>query len=109
MNSTSHTGAAGELLVCAFFLSHGLEVFRNVAASGPADVVLQNGDKFLAVDVKSVRSPYTRKDGSYSLPKIPQFTDSGIAVVVYVHGEAVPRLPAGFWEALGMETSNEYS
>lgn len=109
MNSTSHTGAAGELLVSAFFLSHGLEVFRNVASSGPADIVLQNKDKFLAVDVKSVRCPYTRKDGTYSLPKVPQFTAEGIAIVVYVHGEAVPRLPEGFWEALGMETSNEYS
>ncbi len=104
MNSTSHTGAAGELLVCAFFLSHGLEVFRNVAASGPADLILQNGDNFLAVDVKSIRSPYVRKDGEYCLPKQPML-NGHTALVVYVHGEAVPRLPEGFWEALGMETA----
>ena len=102
MNSKNHLGAAGELLACAFFLDHGLEVFRNVASSGPADIVLQNEDKFLAVDIKCVRSPYVRKDGEYSLPQQPRWT-GGAAVVVIVHGEAAVRLPEGFWEALGME------
>jgi len=105
MNSTHHTGAAGELLVCAYFLSHGLEVFRNVSPSGPTDIVLQNGTKFLAVDVKSLRSPYTRTDGTINLGNKCCLRDDGVWVVTYIHGEAAPRLPEGFWAALDMEAS----
>jgi hypothetical protein len=107
MNSKNHTGAAGEMLVCAFFLSHGLEVFRNVASSGPIDLVLVNleTNKSVPVDVKSFRSPYVKADGTYSLGQKCCFRDDGVWQVVYVHGEQAPRLPEGFWEALGMETA----
>ena len=105
MNSTAHTGAAGELFACQYFLSHGLEVFRNVAASGPVDVMLYNKEngKAVAVDIKSIRSPYERADGTYSLGQKVILRDDGVYQVVYVHGEAAVRLPEGFWEALGME------
>jgi len=107
MNSTNHTGAAGEMLVCAFFLSHGLEVFRNVASSGPIDLIVFNREtgKSILVDVKSLRSPYVRADGSYSINHICLLRDDNVWQVAYVHGEASPRLPEGFWEALGMETA----
>jgi Holliday junction resolvase-like predicted endonuclease len=107
MNSTNHTGAAGEMLVCAFFLSHSLEVFRNVASSGPIDLVVINmqTNKSALVDVKSVRSPYTRADGSICLPKKSELRSDGVWQIAYVHGETAPRLPEGFWEALGMETA----
>ena len=105
MNSTAHTGAAGELFACQYFLSHGLEVFRNVAASGPVDLMVynKNNNKSVAVDIKSLRSPYTRIDGSYSFGKTVLLRDDGVFQCLYVHGEDSVRLPDGFWEALGME------
>jgi hypothetical protein len=107
MNSTAHTGAAGEMLVCAYFLSQGLEVFRNVAASGPIDLVLVNKESSISilVDVKSFRSPYVKSDGSYSFGSKCCLRDDGVWQVLYVHGEDVPRLPEGFWNVLGMETA----
>jgi hypothetical protein len=107
MNSKNHTGAAGEMLVCAFFLSQGLEVFRNVASSGPVDLMLLNleTNQSISVDVKSVRTPYVKADGSYSIKHLSCLRDDGVWQVAYVHGEAAPRLPEGFWEALGMETA----
>lgn len=107
MNSTNHTGAAGEMLVCAFFLSQGLEVFRNVASTGPVDLIILNkeNNKSILVDVKCVRSPYVRSDGSYSIGHICNLRDDGVWQVAYVHGEASPRLPEGFWGVLGMETA----
>lgn len=109
MNSTSHIGAAGELFACQYFLAQGLEVFRNVAPSGPVDLIVYNKEtgQSIAIDVKSLRSPYVRSDGSYCLKVNPNFQENNIAIVVYIHGEASVRLPDGFWEALGMETSNE--
>jgi hypothetical protein len=111
MNSTQHTGAAGELLVSTFFLQNGLEVFRNVASSGPVDLVLYNKHtkKTILVDVKSMRNPYVRADGQITFTSKCLLRDDGVWQIVYVHGEASPRLPEGFWEALGMETSDEYS
>jgi hypothetical protein len=107
MNSTNHTGAAGEMLVCAFFLSHGLEVFRNVASSGPIDLIIVNTEtnQSVFVDVKSFRSPYVKADGSYCLGAKCCLREDNVWQVVYVHGEAAPRLPEGFWRALGMETA----
>jgi len=105
MNSTAHTGAAGELFACQYFLQHGLEVFRNVAASGPVDLMLYNKEngKSVAVDIKSVRSPYVKTDGTYSLGMKVILRDDGVWQVAYVHGETSLRLPDGFWQALGME------
>lgn len=104
MNSTAHVGAAGELFVCNYFLSQGLEVCRNVAASGPVDIMVFNKEngKSAAIDVKSIRTHYTRSDGSVIIgPKIELRSD-GVWQVVWIYGEESPRLPEGFWEALGM-------
>lgn len=105
MNSTAHIGAAGELFACQYFLSHGLEVFRNVAASGPVDLFVYNKEtsKSAAVDIKSVRSPYVKTDGTYSIGRKIILRDDGVWQLLYVHGEDSLRLPDGFWEALGME------
>ena len=107
MNSAVHTGAAGELIASSYFLSQGLEVFRNVAAAGPVDLFVFNkaNGKALPVDIKTFRSPYVRADGSYCLAKNPEFRDDGVWQVAYVYGEGSVRLPEGFWEALGMETA----
>ena len=105
MNSTAHTGAAGELFACQYFLSHGLEVFRNVAASGPVDLFVYNKENFksAAVDIKSLRSPYVKTDGTYSIGRQIILRDDGVWQLLYVRGEDSLRLPVGFWEALGME------
>jgi len=106
MNSTAHVGAAGELFACNYFMNQGLEVCRNVAASGPVDLIVYNKEngRMLPIDVKSHRSVYVRSDGSYSGVN-PYWEQSGVARVIYIHGEDVIRLPDGFWEALGMETA----
>ena len=105
MNSTAHTGAAGELFACTYFLSHGLEVFRNVASSGPADLMLYNKEngKSVAVDIKSQRSPHVRVDGTYTYSAKCCLRDDNVWQVLYVHGEASVIVPEGFWDALGMD------
>ena len=109
MISTAHTGAAGELFACQYFLSHGVEVFRNVAPAGPVDLMVYNKTncRSAAVDIKSVRSPYIRADGSYSLGISPKLRDDGVWQLTYVHGEDSLRIPEGFWESLGLDISIE--
>ena len=109
MISTAHTGAAGELFACQYFLSHGVEVFRNVAPAGPVDLMVYNktNGKSAPVDIKSVRSPYVRADGSYSLGISPKLRDDGVWQLTYVHGEDSLRIPEGFWESLGLDISTD--
>jgi len=109
MISTAHTGAAGELFACQYFLSHGVEVFRNVAPAGPVDLMVYNktNGKSAPVDIKSVRSPYVRADGSYSLGISPKLRDDGVWQITYVHGEDSLRIPEGFWESLGLDISTD--
>ena len=109
MISTAHTGAAGELFACQYFLSHGIEVFRNVAPAGPVDLMVYNKTncRSAAVDIKSVRSPYVRADGSYSLGISPKLRDDGVWQITYVHGEDSLRIPEGFWESLGLDISTD--
>ena len=109
MISTAHTGAAGELFACQYFLSHGVEVFRNVAPAGPVDLMVYNkiNSQSAPEDIKSVRSPYIRADGSYSLGISPKLRDDGVWQLTYVHGEDSLRIPEGFWESLGLDISIE--
>ena len=109
MISTAHTGAAGELFACQYFLSHGIEVFRNVAPAGPVDLMVYNktNGKSAPVDIKSVRSPYVRADGSYSLGISPKLRDDGVWQITYVHGEDSLRIPEGFWESIGLDISTD--
>ena len=109
MISTAHPGAAGELFACQYFLSHGVEVFRNVAPAGPVDLMVYNKTNCQSapVDIKSVRSPYIRADGSYSLGISPKLRDDGVWQLTYVHGEDSLRIPEGFWESLGLDISIE--
>ena len=80
MISTAHTGAAGELFACQYFLSHGVEVFRNVAPAGPVDLMVYNKTNCASapVDIKSVRSPYVRADGTYSMGIRPKLREDGV-------------------------------
>ena len=76
----------------------------NIPSSGPADLVAWNPEtqKLLPIDVKSVRNPYVRVDGEISIGIKICFRADGVAQIAWVHGEAAPRLPEGFWEALGI-------
>ena len=111
MKSTAHTGAAGELFACQYFLSHDVEVFRNVAPAGPVDLMVFNkvNNKSAAVDIKSVRSPYVRADGTYSLGISSKLREDGVWQITYVHGETSLRIPEGFWESLGLDISIDQS
>ena len=53
-NST--LGARAELLVAAHLLGLGYNVFRNVAACGPVDIVAIFGSQVIEIDCKSGRS-----------------------------------------------------
>jgi glucose dehydrogenase len=106
MKTCSHKGALGEMFVAQWLLSHNLEVFLNIPAVGPADLVAWNTETghMLAIDVKTTDKPaYVTKAGEVRHTfKIPHFREDGVAQIGYVIGEAAPIVPAGFWEALGM-------
>jgi len=106
MNSTAHIGAAGELFSCNYFLTKGLEVCRNVAASGPVDIIVYNKEngRMVAIDIKSHQYVSYRVDGSLSPSYCPKWNND-VAIVKYLHGDNVLSVPEGFWEALGMETA----
>lgn len=58
-------GAVSELLAVNYFLSQGFEVFRNIASSGPADLVVwspRTNETFF-VDVKTA-TRYVKIDGT---------------------------------------------
>jgi hypothetical protein len=97
MNSKNHTGAAGELFAATKFLEMGFEVFRNTACSGPIDLMLWHPETgAVAVDVKSIRNPYVRVDGTFCFGSKCLLREDGVWQVVYVHGESCLRLPEGF-------------
>jgi hypothetical protein len=63
-------GAAAELLASAWLIGFGYQVFRNLSAAGPADLVAwcPETSETLFVDVKSANSILTRADGQHIFP-----------------------------------------
>lgn len=60
-----HKGATSELIACAWLLSLGYEVFRNVSGGGPADIVAwkaATGEKHV-IDVKTTNVVRYSHDG----------------------------------------------
>lgn len=53
--SPSITGAVAELKACAWLLKNGYEVFRNVSATGKADLVAYKDDELILIDVTTGR------------------------------------------------------
>jgi hypothetical protein len=51
--NTSEKGAYSELVACAWLLSQGYEVFRNICPSGPTDIVAIKGGVVERFDVKT--------------------------------------------------------
>ena len=69
-------GDMHELKVCADLLAKGFEVFKNVARTGPYDVIAIKKDKIYKIDVKT---GYFNKCGTLSYCK--RFKAPFIAVV----------------------------
>ena len=51
-----HIGASSQLRAELWLLEQGYEVFRNVSAHGPIDIIAVKDDQILKLDVKTVRS-----------------------------------------------------
>lgn len=56
-----HKGAHSEMVACAWLLSNGYEVFRNVSPVGLSDVIAQKGGQILLLDVKSGNTQLSRE------------------------------------------------
>ena len=56
-----HKGAHSELIACAWLLTQGYEVFRNVSGDGLTDVIAQKGGRILLLDVKSGGTPLSKE------------------------------------------------
>lgn len=107
--STNHTGSIGELFAAQWFLSQGFEVFLNIPSCGPADLVVWNKEarKLVPVDMKTFTKLYTRADGTINLAGKCRLREDGVWQCVHVPGEASLRVPEGFWEALGCQSTLE--
>ena len=70
MISPTKRGRIVELKAESLFLEAGFEVFTNVAADGPADLVVWDGKNFYPIDTKKVQR-YVKADESvgYSYSK----------------------------------------
>lgn len=92
-------GQIGELAVQAHFLKLGYEVFNNVCAHGPIDLVvvdLETGTSTF-IDVKSIATLTYNKDGSIS----PAFGNrlglkNGVWNIGYIHETKEVIYPEGF-------------
>ena len=51
-----HIGASSQLRAELWLLEQGYEVFRNVSAHGPIDIIAIKGNQILKLDVKTARS-----------------------------------------------------
>lgn len=56
-----HMGAYGELVACAWLLSRGYEVYRNVSAHGRIDVVAMKGGEILKLNIRTMNSGHQGK------------------------------------------------
>lgn len=85
MNS-KHKGANSELIASVYLLNEGYEVFRNVSAHGPADLVAWNPEtnETLYIDVKTA-TRYIRQDGSSNLA-YSKSTVEGVKTLVVCDG-----------------------
>lgn len=57
-----HVGVWSEMIACAWLISDGFDVFKNVSFYGMTDIVAHKENKFTKIDVKTV-SVAPRKDG----------------------------------------------
>lgn len=63
MLSPTKRGCAVEYRAALLFLEAGFEVFPNISADGPADLIVWDGDTAYPIDTKKL-TVYVRADGS---------------------------------------------
>ena len=81
-----HLGAIGELSVSNYYIKLGYEVFRNISAHGPGDLIIwRQGETPLVIDVKSFSAPYQRADGEYVYARRAILREDGVYQVIYNH------------------------
>ena len=100
MNSKNHTGAYSELSAASYFLARGYEVFRNVAASGPVDIVIMRDGKYTPIDIKSTNSAYVRADGTKCYNIKMELRLDGVWQIGFDVSTGEFLFPEGFWEAV---------
>ena len=93
----SMLGEAAELLVAADLMRRGIQVFQNIARTGPADLVAwvpgRHGVAF--IDVKGITTAYRKADGTLSIPYESDLRDSDRQTwIVRVVGTEVHYPPA---------------
>jgi len=98
--NTGKLGAIHELEACAYFLTRGYEVFRNVAQSGKADLILYKDGVYMQVDVTTGTAAKTvtgHMKYNVSTEKLERCSQAGIyCFVCYYDGHKeliAPLLP----------------
>lgn len=81
---SKHRGAQAELTACAWLLTEGYEVFRNVSAHGVADIVAIKGADTLRINVRAV-SDWRDKSLPASLPE-DQIAQGIVGLYVFSDG-----------------------
>jgi hypothetical protein len=111
--STQTRGAQSELIACAWLLSQGYHVFRNVSPCGPADLIVVSATEIIYIDVKTsdgkafgrltpsqvkcgVAALYVCPDGTCVLDRFPaaQNGHAGYAVANVVRAHNQSKLAA---------------
>ncbi len=85
MTKSKHVGALSEVAACAWLLSQGYEVFRNVSPHGPADILVWEvqTDEVTKIDVTTGRK-YVRQDGVIVCSSPPKSEGKqGVRVLVH--------------------------
>lgn len=79
--SPSTKGAINELIACTWLLQQGYMVFRNVAADGPVDLIIEKDKQLTRIDVKSIMFRYKGKP-LFENAKVKQQQANGIRVLL---------------------------
>jgi hypothetical protein len=91
ISDTNWKGAINEMIACAWLGLRGYDVFRNIAPTGPVDIVAWNREtrKHLLIDVKGWSTKYVRKDGLTTLPNPPTRVPPDVHILYVVKGEVI--------------------
>ena len=99
MYNKNTLGATAELIVATKLMQEGFDVFQNVCRTGIADLMVLNPETMVtaAVDVKSERARYVRKDGSLGTNLTTKVKyENGIFYIGYIHDTEEFLFPESF-------------
>ena len=102
-----HRGGWAELVACAWLLELGYEVFRNVSAVGPIDMVAIKGKETLLIDVKHTNVKVTKK-GQFAAsgPVLKPHQRKKGVIPLYVSADGICSFSLDLWPELYAETLN---